>query len=146
MIAGVIPLGIAMEATGTAALLARGLALLIAHWPPLAILLVVFSLAALLTQIMSDAATTALLGPVAIATAQVLGLPATPFVVCTALGAVVAFLTPIGHHGSLLILKPGQYRFVDFLRIGLPLTVVIAFVSAWLSRWLWMGGPLLPFA
>lgn len=144
MIAGVIPLGIAMEQTGTAALLAQGLSHLIAHWPPLAILLVMFSLAALLTQVMSDAATTALLGPISIATAQVLGLPPAPFVVCTALGAVVAFLTPIGHHGNLLILKPGQYNFGDFLRIGLPLTALAAFVSAWMARWLWMGGPLLP--
>ena len=144
MIAGVIPLGIAMEQTGTAALLAQGLSHLIAHWPPLAILLVMFSVAALLTQVMSDAATTALLGPISIATAQVLDLPPAPFVVCTALGAVVAFLTPIGHHGNLLILQPGQYRFGDFLRIGLPLTVLIGLVSAWMARWLWMGGPLLP--
>ena len=103
-----------------------------------------FGVAALLTQVMSDAATTALLGPVAIALAQVLDLPPTPFVVCTALGAVVAFLTPIGHHGNLLILGPGQYRFGDFLRIGLPLTVLIALVSAWMARWLWLGGAFWP--
>ena len=108
MIAGVIPLGIAMEQTGTADLLAKSLS-------------------------------------VAISLAQVLDMPPTPFVVCTALGAVVAFLTPIGHHGNLLILGPGQYRFGDFLRIGLPLTVVIGMTSAWMARWLWLGGPLLPF-
>jgi di/tricarboxylate transporter len=146
MIAGVIPLGIAMEQTGTADLLARGLFHVVSGWPPLAALLVMFSVAALLTQVMSDAATTALLGPIAIALAQSLGLPPTPFVVCTALGAVVAFLTPIGHHGNLLILGPGQYRFGDFLRIGFPLTVLIALVSAWMAQWLWLGGALLPFA
>lgn len=75
MIAGVIPLGIAMEQTGTADLLAQGLSQLVAHWPPLAMLLVMFGVAALLTQVMSDAATTALLGPVAISLAQVLDLP-----------------------------------------------------------------------
>ncbi|HWS77342.1 MAG TPA: SLC13 family permease [Thermomonas sp.] len=144
MIAGVIPLGIAMEQTGTADLLARGLAHMVADWPALPILLVMFTAAALLTQVMSDAATTVLLGPVAISLARTLDLPPTPFVVCTALGAVVAFLTPIGHHGNLLILGPGQYRFGDFLRIGLPLTVVIALVSGWMARWLWLGGPLLP--
>ena len=144
MIAGVIPLGIAMEQTGTADLLAKGLSHLVAHWPPLVILLVMFSVAALLTQVMSDAATTALLGPVAIALAQLLDLAPTPFVVCTALGAVVAFLTPIGHHGNLLILGPGQYRFGDFLRVGLPLTLAIALVSAWMARWLWLDGPLWP--
>ncbi|MDQ8024363.1 MAG: SLC13 family permease, partial [Moraxellaceae bacterium] len=144
MIAGVIPLGIAMEQTGTAQLLASGLLHLVAGWPALAVLLVMFTVAALLTQILSDAATTVLLGPVAVELAQSLGLAPTPFVVCTALGAVVAFLTPIGHHGNLLILGPGQYRFADFLRLGLPLTVLIALVCAWMSRWLWLGGPLLP--
>jgi di/tricarboxylate transporter len=144
MIAGVIPLGIAMEQTGTAQLLANGLLHVVAGWPSLAVLLVMFGLAALLTQVMSDAATTVLLGPIAISLAQSLGLPPTPFVVCTALGAVVAFLTPIGHHGNLLILGPGQYRFIDFLRIGLPLTALIALVCAWMARWLWLGGALLP--
>ena len=144
MIAGVIPLGIAMEQTGTAQLFAHGLLQVVAGWPPLAVLLVMFAVAGLLTQILSDAATTVLLGPIAVELAQSLGLPPTPFVVCTALGAVVAFLTPIGHHGNLLILGPGQYRFGDFVRIGLPLTVMAALVSAWMSRWLWLGGPLLP--
>ena len=144
MIAGVIPLGIAMEQTGTAQLFAHGLLQVVAGWPPLAVLLVMFAVAGLLTQILSDAATTVLLGPIAVELAQSLGLPPTPFVVCTALGAVVAFLTPIGHHGNLLILGPGQYRFGDFVRIGLPLTVMAALVCAWMSRWLWLGGPLLP--
>ena len=44
----------------------------------------------------------------------------------------------------LLILGPGQYRFADFVRIGVPLTVVVALVCAWMTRWLWLGGPLLP--
>jgi di/tricarboxylate transporter len=144
MIAGVIPLGIAMEQTGTAQLLASGLLHVVAGWPALAVLLVMFGVAALVTQILSDSATTVLLGPIAVELAQSLGLPSTPVGVCTALGAVVSFLTPIGHHGNLLILGPGQYRFADFLRIGLPLTAMIALVSAWMSRWLWLGGPLLP--
>lgn len=144
MIAGVIPLGIAMERTGTAALFASLLLDHAAQWPPLALLLVMFAAAGLLTQILSDAATTVLLAPIAVALAHGLGLPPTPFVVCTAMGAVASFLTPIGHHGNLLILNPGGYTFGDFLRIGIPLTLLIAFASAWLSRWLWLGGPLLP--
>jgi di/tricarboxylate transporter len=144
MIAGVIPLGIAMEQTGTARLMAQGLLQVVAGWPPLAVLLMMFGTAGLLSQILSDAATTVLLGPIAISLAQSLGLPPTPFVVCTALGAVVTFLIPIGHHGNLLILGPGQYRFSDFVRIGLPLSVLLAFTSAWIARWLWLDGPLLP--
>lgn len=144
MIAGVIPLGIAMEQTGTADLLAGLLLHAVSGWSPLAVLLVMFTMAALLTQVMSDAATTVLLAPIAISLAQSLDQPPTPFVVCTALGAVASFLTPIGHHGNLLILGPGQYTFGDFLRIGLPLTLLIALVSGWMAQWLWLGGALIP--
>ena len=144
MIAGVIPLGTAMQKTGTADLFADQLLRFVADWPALAVLLAMFWAAALLTQILSDAATTVLLAPIAFAVATALGLPPAPFVVCTALGAVASFLTPIGHHGNLLILNPGQYTFGDFLKIGVPLTVLISLASAWLARWLWLDGPLLP--
>ncbi len=144
MIAGVIPLGIAMERTGTAALFADFLLAHTAHWSPLTLLLVMFSASALLTQVLSDSATTVLLCPIALALAEGLGLPPVPFVVCTAMGAVASFLTPIGHHGNLLILNPGQYTFGDFLRVGVPLTALIALASAWMARWMWLGGPLLP--
>ena len=55
------------------------------------------------------------------------------------LGAVVAFLTPIGHHGNLLILNPGQYRFGDFLRVGVPLTIIISLVCAFLAEKIWLS-------
>jgi di/tricarboxylate transporter len=138
MIAGVIPLGLAMEKTGTARLLAEHLQNFTGGWSPFAVLLALFWAAALLTQILSDSATTVLLGPVSLALALALGLPPQPFVVCTALGAVVAFLTPIGHHGNLLILNPGRYTFGDFLRVGVPLTVCSSLVSAALAEWLWL--------
>ncbi len=144
MIAGVIPLGLAMEKTGTAALFATHLVGFVDGMTPLVVLLLVFWSSAMLTQVLSDAATTVLLGPVAISLATALHLPPEPFVVCTAMGAVASFLTPIGHHGNLLILNPGQYTFGDFLRVGVPLTVMISLVCAWVARWLWLGGPLWP--
>jgi di/tricarboxylate transporter len=113
-------------------------------WHPLAVLLSLFWAAALVTQILSDAATVVLLGPISLALAVALGLPPQPFIVCTALGAVAAFLTPIGHHGNLLILNPGQYTFGDFLRVGVPLTIGISLVSVWMAQWLWLDGPLIP--
>jgi di/tricarboxylate transporter len=140
MIAGVIPLGLAMEKTGTAALFASYLQNITGDWSPRAVMMALFWSAALLTQILSDSATTVLLGPISLALALALGLPPEPFVVCTALGAVVAFLTPIGHHGNLLILNPGQYTFGDFLRVGVPLTVLISVVCVWLADWLWLRG------
>jgi di/tricarboxylate transporter len=138
MIAGVIPLGLAMEKTGTARLLAEHLQSFTDGWSPFAVLLALFWAAALLTQILSDSATVVLLGPVSLALALALGLPPQPFVVCTALGAVVAFLTPIGHHGNLLILNPGRYTFGDFLRVGVPLTVFSSLVCAALAEWIWL--------
>jgi di/tricarboxylate transporter len=144
MIAGVIPLGLGMERTGTAAYLADQLQSMTVGWTPFAVMLALYWGAALVTQILSDAATTVLLGPISLALALALGLPPQPFIVCTALGAVTAFLTPIGHHGNLLILNPGQYTFGDFFRVGVPLTIGISLVSAWMAQWLWLGGPLLP--
>jgi len=144
MIAGVIPLGMAMEKTGTAAMLADHLQQWTMHWPSFAVLLALFWSAALVTQVLSDSATVVLLGPISFALAAALGLPPQPFLVCTALGAVAAFLTPIGHHGNLLILNPGQYTFSDFLRIGIPLTMLISIVSAWMSHWMWLDGALWP--
>jgi di/tricarboxylate transporter len=146
MIAGVIPLGLAMEKSGTAIFFAEQLQHLTADWTPILVLLALFWSAALLTQVLSDAATVVVLGPIALDLALASGLPPQPFLVCTALGAVAAFLTPIGHHGNLLILSPGQYTFGDFLRVGAPLTILISGVSVWASQWLWLGGPLIPFA
>ncbi|HWL62608.1 MAG TPA: SLC13 family permease [Steroidobacteraceae bacterium] len=144
MIAGVIPLGSAMESTGMATLFATQLTALTQGWDELSLLIAMFVAGALLTQILSDAATTVLIGPIAIAMATAIGRPPAPFVVCVALGAVASFLTPIGHHGNLLILHPGRYTFGDFLRIGVPLTVLLCLVSAWIARALWLEGPWLP--
>lgn len=144
LIAGVIPLGAAMESTGTAAWLAAQLQQLASGWSPFAVLLLVFGAASMLTQVLSDSATVVLLGPVAISLAAALGLPPEPLVVCTALGAVASFLVPIGHHGNLLVLNPGEYTFGDFVRVGAPLTALIGVVSAWMARHLWLGGALLP--
>ena len=75
----------------------------------------------------------------------VIGVAAVITMVTLGNGATRMVSDQISSLGSnLLILRPGQYRFGDFLRVGLPLTVLIALVSAWMARWLWMDGPLLP--
>jgi di/tricarboxylate transporter len=136
-IAGAIPLGAAMEKSGTAKLLAGWLQQAVGGWNPLVILLVIFAIVALLTQLMSDAATTALFGPVAAALAAGLGQPPEPYVVTVAMAAVAAFLSPIGHHGNLLIYGPGGYRFADFVRVGAPLTVIVAVIVVVMAPLLW---------
>jgi di/tricarboxylate transporter len=132
-IAGAIPLGAAMEKSGASRRLAGWLQSLVGDWSQLAVLLAIFAVVAVITQFMSDAATTALFAPVAIALAQALGRAPDAFVVTVAMAAVVAFLTPIGHHGNLLVYGPGGYRFADFVRVGAPLTAVAALVVALLA-------------
>jgi di/tricarboxylate transporter len=136
-IAGAIPLGAAMEASGASALLAAGLQQALEGWSQFGILLALFGVVAVITQFMSDAATTALVGPVAIALAQALGHPPEAYVVTVAMAAVTAFLTPIGHHGNLLIYGPGGYRFSDFVVTGAPLTVIVALIVTILAPLLW---------
>ncbi len=136
-IAGAIPLGLAMEKSGTSSLLASGLQQLVGNWHPGWALVLLFLAAALITQLMSDAGTTALIGPVAISLAQIMGQPPEPFVVTVAMAAVASFLTPIGHHGNLLIYGAADYRFSDFLRVGLPLTLLVGAVTIVLVQVLW---------
>jgi di/tricarboxylate transporter len=136
-VAGAIPLGLAMQMTGTADLLAGWLQGLVLTWDIHGILLALFLTAGIVTQIMSDAATTALLAPVAIALARSLDVSPEPFVVTVAMAAVASFFTPIGHHGNLLIYGPGQYQFSDFLRVGIPLTLLVAVIVAFMAPMLW---------
>jgi di/tricarboxylate transporter len=138
-IAGAIPLGVAMQKTGTATLLAGWLQHAIGSWPERWILLALFAVVAVITQFMSDSATTAVFAPVAVALAQALGRAPEPFVVTVAMASVVAFLTPIGHHGNLLVYAPGRYKFGDFVKVGTPLTVLAAVVVVMLAPLIWRG-------
>lgn len=138
-IAGAIPLGTAMQQTGSSKLLASMLSQTIGGWPEILILLAIFAAVGILTQFMSDAGTTALFAPVAIALAQALGHPPEPYVVTVAMAAVAAFLTPIGHHGNLLVYGPGRYRFMDFVRVGTPLTILIGGIVTVMAKMLWPG-------
>jgi di/tricarboxylate transporter len=138
-IAGAIPLGLAMQETGTADLLAGWLHGLVSGWAIHWILLALFLVTGLVTQIMSDAGTTALFGPIAIALARGLDLPPEPFVVTVAMAAVTSFFTPIGHHGNLLVYGPGHYQFGDFVKVGAPLTMIIALIVSFMAPILWPG-------
>ena len=136
-IAGAIPFGQAMVKTGLSNEIAGWLQTLVGGWPPIFILLVLFVVSALITQLMSDAGTTALLGPVAVSLAVALGQPPQPYVITVAIGAVASFITPIGHHGNMLIYGPGRYQFNDFIKAGVPLTILVALIVVWMAWLLW---------
>ncbi len=136
-IAGAIPLGAAMEKTGVSGLMADWLQSVVSGWSSTLILLLIFAIVAVLTQFMSDAATVALFGPVAIALAQALHQAPEAYVVTVAMAAVASFLTPIGHHGNLLVYGPGRYRFADFVKVGTPLTILVGILVVILAQLVW---------
>jgi di/tricarboxylate transporter len=129
LIAGMLPLGTAMEGTGTAAFLAGSIVDLVGNLGPIAVLAGIYVLASLITEPMSNAAATVLIVPIAIDIALSLNANPQPFVLGTVIGASTSFLTPVGHQANVLVLGAGGYRFFDYTRVGLPLNIVIFIVT-----------------
>jgi di/tricarboxylate transporter len=128
LIAGMLPLGIAMEQTGTARFLAEGMVDLVGGLGPLAVMAGLFLLAALASQVMPNPAVAVLLAPIALNTASDLGISPYPLMMAVAVSASAAFLSPVGHSANILVMGPGGYRFADYTRVGIPLTLVVLLV------------------
>jgi di/tricarboxylate transporter len=129
LVAGMLPLGMAMEETGTARFLADIMLDTLGQFGPVALLGGTYLLAALITQAMSNAAAMVLIVPIAVDTALGLGANHLTFTMAVVIGAVTSFLTPIGHKANVLVFGPGGYRFFDFARVGALLTVILLIVS-----------------
>jgi di/tricarboxylate transporter len=129
LVAGMLPLGMAMDETGTARYLADLMLGALGHWGPLALLGGVYFLAALVTQAMSNAAAIVLIVPIAIDTALGLGANHITFTMAVVIGAATSFLSPVGHKANVLVFGPGGYRFFDYARVGALLTVLLLIVS-----------------
>lgn len=125
LIAGMLPLGIAMEQTGTARLLADQLVLLIGRLGPLMVMAGIFVLTALLTEVISNAAAAVLMVPIAIDAAFGLGVNPQPFVMATVIAASTSFLMPVGHQVNVIIMGPGGYKFSDYTRVGVWLNLIL---------------------
>ena len=125
MLGALIPVGESLRSTGTDALLAAALAALGQHLPGMAALAMILLVAMLLTPLLHHAAAVLVLGPVAAGLAARLGYHTDPFLMAVALGASCDFLTPIGHQNNAVIMAPGGYRFSDYWRLGLPLTLIV---------------------
>ena len=100
---------------------------------PRGILLAVFLLATGFAQALTNNGAAALMFPIAMAAAKELGVRPEPFAFTLLLGAGTSFLTPIGYQTNLLVYGPGGYRFLDFTRVGLPLSILLALTAAWLA-------------
>ncbi|HRP75057.1 MAG TPA: SLC13 family permease [Rhodocyclaceae bacterium] len=129
LLGALIPVAGAMEATGAADLIAGFLLDSVAQGHAVVGLVVVLVVTMFLSDLMNNAATAAVMCPIAIGTASALGVSADSFLMAVAIGASCAFLTPIGHQNNTLILGPGGFRFGDYWRLGLPLEVLVVAVS-----------------
>jgi di/tricarboxylate transporter len=140
MLGCLIPVGEALKDTGAAALMADGLTVLASHLSGTLAVALILVVSMLVTPFLHHAAAVLVMGPVAAAVARNLGYAVDPFLMAVAFGAACDFLTPIGHQNSTLVMRPGGYRFGDYWRLGLPLSVLVAVAGTWLIVWSWPLG------
>ena len=137
LLGALIPVAGAMESTGSANLIARALLEGVARGDAIVGLTLVLVVTMFLSDLMNNAATAAVMCPIAIGTATALGVSADPFLMAVAIGASCAFLTPIGHQNNTLILGPGGFRFGDYWRLGLPLELLVVAISVPMLLLVW---------
>ena len=137
LIAGTIALGTAMEKTGTSQLYAEAFLWIFSGYSPAIVLAGFVLLTSISTQLLSNNATAVLLIPIAISTALGLGVDPKPMIMAVCFGASACFATPIGYQTNLLVFGPGGYRFTDYLKLGIPLNLLVLIVGSLLIPRIW---------
>ncbi len=137
LLAALLPVGQALETTGGSGLIANGLLDLAATASPAVMLAILITTVMLLSNIVNNAAAAVLAAPVAIQLAQGMNASNDPFLMAVAIGASCAFLTPIGHQSNTLVMEPGGYRFGDYWRMGLPLSLLVVAAAVPAILWAW---------
>lgn len=137
LLGGVLPLGVAMQKTGAAQLMADAVINQLQNYGPRAVLSAFFLLSMSLTNVISNQATAALLAPIAIDTAATLGINAEPLLLAVTYAASLSFMTPIGYQTNTMIFGPGQYKFSDFLKVGTPLNIIFWIIGTFVIPYFW---------
>ena len=137
LLAGLIPLGVAMERTGAAEWLATTILVFAVGLSPAVVLGLFYLFTALITNVVSNNASVVLMIPVAIEAAEAIGADPFTFVLAVTFGASTAMLTPIGYQTNLMVYGPGGYKFTDFFRVGAPLQLLLTVVTTLGLLWIW---------
>ena len=137
LIAGMLPLGIAMQDSGAAAFLANGVLAVLGPYGPWPVIAGLYLCTALATLIMPNAAMVLLMAPIALSAATNLGISPVAPVMAIAIAAAASFASPVAHPANVLVMGPGGYRFVDYVKLGLPLTLLVFAVAMLLLPVVW---------
>lgn len=137
LIAAMLPIGEALETTGGSRLIADALLEIGQAAPPAATVAILMASVMLLSNVINNAAAAVLAAPVAISLSRGMEASADPLLMAVAIGASCAFLTPIGHQSSTLVMAPGGYHFGDYWRLGLPLSFLVVLVAVPVILWVW---------
>jgi len=138
MLGAMIPIGQALESTGITALIATEVVSLAGDLHIFWILMIILIITMLITDVINNAATAVIMAPFSVNIALELGQPLEPFLMVVAVGASCAFLTPIGHQCNTLVMGPGNYKFSDYWRLGLPLDILIVLASIPMILFVWL--------
>ncbi|MGD8226782.1 MAG: SLC13 family permease [Desulfobacteraceae bacterium] len=141
LIAGMLPLGTALHKTGAAKLLAEGVVSMVGPFGPLAVMGGVVGLTFLATCFIPTAALVVLMAPIVLSTSSNMGISPHALMMGIAMAASASFMTPISHPANILVMGPGGYRFVDYLKVGVPLTLVVFAVILLVLPYLWPLSP-----
>ncbi len=137
LVAAMLPVGQALETTGGSQLIADALLELGQSLPAAATLALLMVAVMLISNVVNNAAAAVLAAPVAISLAGGMDASVDPFLMAVAIGASCAFLTPIGHQSNTLVMAPGGYRFGDYWRLGLPLSILVVLCAVPAILWIW---------
>lgn len=137
LLGAMLPVGQALDTSGGAALIADQMLALGGDWPVVATLAGLFGLSMLLSNVINNAAAALLMAPIAASLANGFEASLDPFLMVVAVSASCAFLTPIGHQSNTLVMGPGGYRFSDYWKLGLPLSLVVMLTALPLILWVW---------
>ena len=137
LLGSMIPIGMALESSGGTGLIASGIVNAAADLSPAAVMVILMIVTMTLSDVMNNVATAVIAAPIGFNIANTLGVNPDPFLMCVAVAASCAFLTPIGHKNNTLIMGPGGYRFGDYWRMGLPLEILVIVVGAPAILWFW---------